>query len=144
MINNNKSEASNKACPHQPPKNLGFKYHHRVWTTQKLIDELENYIVRIKGEQQQQQQRKYLQRAIKDITYWTQINDSGKPHVFVFDTIDFAKDEMISTELYNLSRSNPSTLEYVLHEVVARLFAMISSKWFYESAAEEIKVILKP
>lgn len=121
-----------------PPEKL-------VWTIEKLIDEVENYVVRIKEEEEGKQHkssRKYLQRAVEVITNWTRINDSNGPHFFVFDIADFAKDAMIAAELYNLSKIDPSALAYVLNEIVKRLFSMVSSRWFYESASKEIQVVL--
>lgn len=137
------SSSSNTATNTYESRNLGFIKYRPVWTAEKLVDELENYIVRIKEDKQQQHERKYLQHAVQVIADWTKLTDSDKPHVFVFDLSDFSKDEMIATEIYNLSRSDPSTLAHVLHKIVERLFTMVSARWFYESAAEEIQVVLK-
>lgn len=120
------------------------------WTTEALIDQLEGHIVRIRDQQQHlptssfSDTRKYLHHAVEVITNWSKVEQTQQPHQFIFSLLDILQNERLAAELVDLSRTAPSTLAYVLHEVVGRLFTMVSAGWFYESAAEEIKVVLEP
>jgi hypothetical protein len=67
-----------------------------------------------------------------------------RPIIFVVNLADLP--DRLKAELIDLqaTKSNRTTLAYVLHSAVARIFAMASLRWFYESASQEIKVILQP
>jgi hypothetical protein len=120
------------------------------WSTEALIDELEDHIVQVRDQQQHlstsfSNTRKYLHRAIEVITNWSKVEQTQQPHQFIFNLSDILRiDQRLAAELVDLDRTTPSTLAYVLHEVVKRLFGMVSAHWFYESAAEEIEVVIQP
>jgi hypothetical protein len=69
---------------------------------------------------------------------------NDRPNIFVINLVDLT--ERLQAELIDLQTANNSrrTLAYVLHSVVGRIFALASLAWFYESACEEIQVILEP
>lgn len=80
--------------------------------------------------------RKYLIRAQRAIATYC----DGKPIVFVVNLSDLA--DRLKAELIDLT-SRKSILGDVLHSVVQRIFAVVSSNWLYESAAEEIEVAIR-
>lgn len=84
--------------------------------------------------------RKYIIRAEKLAGSYLE----DKPNIFVINLSDL--DERMQAELLDLQRTKSSreTLSRVLHSVVGWIFALASLAWFYESANEEIKVILEP
>jgi hypothetical protein len=84
--------------------------------------------------------RKYIIRAEKLAGSYLK----DKANIFVINLSDL--DERLQAELLDLQRTKSSrdTLSQVLHSVVGRIFALASLAWFYESASEEIKVILEP
>lgn len=121
-----------------------------LWTTEALVDKLKSHIIEVNEEGKQQKpyslgslfyDSKYLNRTVAVITNWSKIEQNRKHHEFVFSISDIlTNDGRLAAELVDLSRTAPSTLAYVLHKVVEHLFDMVSSTWFYQSAAEEIKV----
>ena len=137
------------------------------WTTEKLIDELFYCLARIQAEPElvtlpctnhenpscrtmdllEEYEssttllyRKYIISAEK--LAGTYRND--RPNIFVINLVDLT--ERLQAELMDLQTAKNSrrTLAYVLHSIVGRIFALASLAWFYESACEEIKVILEP
>lgn len=70
--------------------------------------------------------------------------DNNKPIIFVINLSDLP--DRLKAELIDLqsTKSSRATLAYVLHSAVARIFALACLSWFYESAFQEIKVILQP
>ena len=84
--------------------------------------------------------RKYIIRAEKLAGAY----HNDRPNIFVINLVDLT--ERLQAELIDLQTAKNSrrTLAYVLHSAVGRIFAMASLAWFYESACEEIKVILEP
>jgi hypothetical protein len=84
--------------------------------------------------------RKYVIRAERVAGSYSE----DKANIFVINLSDL--DERLQAELLDLQRtkSGRDTLSLVLHSAVDRIFAMASLAWFYESAREEIKVILEP
>jgi hypothetical protein len=120
------------------------------WTTEALIEKLEAHIVQVRNQQPYSpassfsDTRKYLRHAIEVITNWSKVEQTHRNHQFIFNLSDILLNERLAAELVALGRTAPSTLAYVLHEVVRRLFGMVSARWFYESAGEEIKVVLQP
>ena len=137
------------------------------WTTEKLIDELFYCLARIEaepklvtvpctngenpscktidllGEYESSTTllyRKYIIRAEKLAGSYL----GDKPNIFAINLSDL--DERLQAELLDLQRTKSSreTLSLVLHSAVARIFALASLAWFYESALEEIQVILEP
>jgi hypothetical protein len=127
------------------------------WTKERLIDELTKQLIRIDDkpicnctgsdgqldiskELRQSSvwyNKKYLLRAQRAIaTYCHPV-----PIVFVINLFDLTN--RLKAELVDLV-SSKGTLSYVLYSVVQRIFAAVSSNWFYESAAEEIEVVIQP
>lgn len=84
--------------------------------------------------------RKYIIRAEKLAGSYLE----DKSNIFVINLSDL--DERLQAELLDLKRTKSSryTLSQVLHLAVARIFALTSLAWFYESARKEIQVILEP
>jgi hypothetical protein len=84
--------------------------------------------------------RKYIIRAEKVAGPYSE----DKANIFVINLSDLQ--ERLQAELLDLQRTKSSrdTLSHVLHSAVSRIFALASLAWFYESAREEIKVILEP
>jgi hypothetical protein len=83
--------------------------------------------------------RKYIIRAEKLVGAYCE----GKPTIFVINLADLT--ERLQAELIDLMTANSKrTLSHVLHLAVARVFALASLAWFYESAREEIEVVLQP
>jgi hypothetical protein len=123
-----------------------------LWTTEALVDELENHIIQVKEEQQPNSSgssfsfdRKYLNRAVAIIANWAKIEQNNQHHQFVYFLSDImTNDVRIAAELIDLDRTAHSTISYVLHKVVERLFGLVSASWFYQSASEEIQVRLDP
>jgi hypothetical protein len=119
-----------------------------LWTTESLVDKLTSHIIKVKEENQQPNStgsssydRKYLNCAVAVITNWSKIEQNHQHHQFVFFLSDIMTgDSRLTAELIDLRSTAPSTLAYVLHKVVARIFDMVSASWFYQSASEEIKV----
>jgi hypothetical protein len=81
--------------------------------------------------------RKYLIRAQRAIATYC----DGKPIIFVVNLSDLT--DRLKAELIDLTQCK-SLLGDMLHSVVQRIFAAVSSNWFYESAAEEIEVLIQP
>jgi hypothetical protein len=73
--------------------------------------------------------RKYIIRAEKLAGAYC--NDG--PNIFVINLVDLT--ERLQAELIDLqaAKNSRSTLAYVLHSVVGRIFALASLAWFYES-----------
>jgi len=137
------------------------------WTTEKLIDQLFYCLARIEaepelvtvpctnGENPSRKTidllgeyessttllyRKYIIRAEKLAGSYLR----DKTNIFAINLSDL--DERMQAELLDLNRTKSSrvTLSRVLHSAVARIFALASLAWFYESARAEIQVILEP
>jgi hypothetical protein len=120
-------------------------------TTEALIDKLERCVVSVRDQEQDLPvssfiyDRKYLNRAIAVIKDWSKVELNVQHHQFIFNLSDIRRsDQRLVAELIDLDRTASSTLSRALHEVVKRLFSMVSAGWFYESAAEEIQVIFEP
>jgi hypothetical protein len=83
--------------------------------------------------------RKYIIRAEKLAGAYSK----DRPIIFLINLADLT--ERLQAELIDLMTANSKrTLSHVLHSVVARLFALARLAWFYESAREEIEVVLQP
>jgi hypothetical protein len=119
-----------------------------LWTTEALIDKLESWLIQVKEPNSTGSSfynRKYLNCATAIITNWSKVEQNKGHHQFVFFLSDILpNNDRLAAELIDLSRTAPSTLAYVLHKVVQRLFEMVSAGWFYQSAAEEIQVRIDP
>jgi hypothetical protein len=83
--------------------------------------------------------RKYIIRAEKLASVYSK----DKPIIFVINLADLT--ERIQAELIDLMTANSKrTFSHILHSAIARVFALASLAWFYESAHEEIEVVLQP
>jgi hypothetical protein len=84
--------------------------------------------------------RKYIIRAEELASSYS----ADKANFFVINLSDL--DERLQAELLDLQRTKSSieTLSRVLHPAIARVFALASLAWFYDSAREEIEVALQP
>jgi hypothetical protein len=115
-----------------------------LWTTEALIDKLGSWIIQVKEPKSTGSSfynRKYLNCATAIITNWSKVEQNNQRHQFIFFLSDILPNNgRLAAELIDLGRTAPSTLAYVLHAVVQRLFEMVASGWFYQSAAEEIQV----
>jgi hypothetical protein len=69
---------------------------------------------------------------------------NDKLNIFRINLADLT--ERLQAELIDLQTTKNSrrAIACVLHSVVGRIFALASLAWFYESAREEIQVILEP
>jgi hypothetical protein len=129
------------------------------WITESLTDQILQCIIQIKEEEEQTSSssssslsllygRKYINQAVRLIANWSKIEETNLKHEFVFYLSEIVANHdygrRLVAELIDLGNTAPSTLNYLLHEVVKRLFAMVSALWFYRSAAEEIEVRLMP
>jgi hypothetical protein len=123
---------------------------HDLWTTEALVDKLERCVIQIKEPNSESSNpslynRKYLNSATAVITNWSKVEQNNGHHEFVFFLSDILQNNgRLAAELIDLGRTAPSTLGYVLHKVVQRLFEIVAGGWFYQSAAEEIKVRFDP
>jgi hypothetical protein len=86
--------------------------------------------------------RKYIIRAEQSAGTYC----NGGPIIFIINLADLT--ERLKAKLIDLHRTKKSrsTLSYVLHSAVYRIFAMASLSWFYDSASlsHEIKVVIQP
>jgi hypothetical protein len=126
---------------------------NELWTTESLVDKLTSHIIQVKEEENKQPNstgsssydRKYLNCAVAVITNWSKIEQNHQHHQFVFSLSDIMTgDGRLTAELIDLGRTAPSTLAYVLHKVVQRLFELVGASWFYQSASVEIQVRFDP
>jgi hypothetical protein len=135
------------------------------WTTQRLADELFHHLARKEAKPELVSipyaskdnctknvdllesyeshdtllYRKYIIRAEK----LAGVYSKDKPIIFVVNLADLT--ERLQAELIDLMTANSKrTLSYVLYLAVARVFALASLAWFYDSAREEIQVTLEP
>ena len=129
-----------------------------TWTTEAIIDDLEQCIVRVKEESQQplfdssfSYDLKYLNRTVYLIANWSKMEQNLQPHQFIFNLSDLMNNDdgnddrnKLVVELVDLHGAAPSSLANVLHQVLKRLFSRISASWFYESACKDIEVVLSP
>jgi len=125
-----------------------------LWTTEALIDRLRIYIIQVKEEKKQpdsprsssfRYDRKYLNCAVAVIEDWSKVERTNRPPEFTFYLSDIlASDKRLVAELIDLGNTSPTTISYVLHKVVEWLFEMVGVGWFYQSAAEDIKVRIEP
>jgi hypothetical protein len=120
-----------------------------LWTTEALVDNLVSRIIQVKEENELPNltrspflyDRKYLNCAVAVIVNWSKIEQNNQRHQFVFFLSDIiTNDGRLAAELIDLGRTTPSTLAYVLHKVVERLFDMVGASRFYQSASEKIQV----
>ena len=127
------------------------------WTTEALIDRFTDYIIRVRNNNNNNNNNKYLTR-VADFIGTSDWSD-GLKNTFRFDIADIlfcsenTDGERTTYELMDLytntsSSSSPPRMEldYVLHQVLKRLFALCSASWFFDSAetAGQISVRLMP
>lgn len=84
-----------------------------------------------------------MNHAAEVIANWSKIEQNNGNHEFVFSISDIlTRDDRLAAELIDLGCTTTSTLAYILHKVVERIFEMIGASWFYQSASKEIQVTI--
>lgn len=135
----------------------GFSSYNCDLTIETLIDKLADLIIHVKSSRisRYHDKRKYLTRTAEFIT--TSDWSDNKTNIFSFElsNISAIRDDdcesniinvgdRIISELVQLYKTAPSTLDYVLRETLRCLFEMLSASWFFKSARKQIHVELMP